>query len=179
MRATGSAPVNERLDIDVLAESPAWRDGFPATENVCREAAVAAFDGGCHGAGRAEVSLVLSDDARVKLLNQEFRGRDRATNVLSFPNHTAAELAAPWPPDRPMLLGDIVVAYETIAAEAVAERKDFSHHLGHLVVHGMLHLLGYDHRTETEADEMEWLETRILATLGVPNPYPPEDGRPR
>jgi probable rRNA maturation factor len=78
-----------------------------------------------------------------------------------------------------LLLGDIVVAYETVAAEAAVERKDFSDHLGHLVVHGMLHLLGYDHRTEAEADEMERLETRILATLGVPNPYPLEDDRPR
>jgi probable rRNA maturation factor len=168
-----------RLDIDVLADSPAWRDGFPAAESVCRRAAVAAFDGGYHRAGQAEVGLVLSDDARVRRLNHDFRGYDRATNVLSFPNHTAAEVAAPWPPDRPLLLGDIVVAYETVVAEAVAERKDFSHHLSHLVVHGMLHLLGYDHRTQAEADEMERLETRILATLGVPNPYPPEDDRPQ
>ncbi len=171
--------MSERLDIDVLAQSPAWKEEFSAVENVCRQAAVAAFDGGCHGAGHAEVSLVLSDDAHVRLLNQEFRGQDRATNVLSFPNHTAAEVAAPWPPNRPLLLGDIVVAYETVAAEAVAERKDFSHHLGHLVVHGILHLLGYDHGTEAEADEMERLETQILATLGVPNPYPPEDDRPQ
>jgi len=171
--------MSERLDIDVLAESPAWKKGFPAAENVCRHAAVAAFDLGCHGAGHAEVSLLLSNDARVRLLNHEFRGEDRATNVLSFPTHTASEVAAPWPPNRPLLLGDIVVAYETVVAEAAAEGKDFSHHLGHLVVHGMLHLLGYDHRTEAEADEMEGLETRILATLGVPNPYPPEDDRPQ
>jgi probable rRNA maturation factor len=168
-----------RLDIDVLAESPAWNERFSAAEDVCRHAAVAAFDLGCHGAGHAEVSLLLSNDARVRLLNHEFRGEDRATNVLSFPNHTASEVAAPWPPNRPLLLGDIVVAYETVAAEAAAERKDFSHHLGHLVVHGMLHLLGYDHGTEAEADEMERLETRILATLGVPNPYPLEDDRPQ
>jgi len=171
--------MSERLDIDVLAESPAWKKGFPAAENVCRHAAVAAFDLGCHGAGHAEVSLLLSNDARVRLLNHEFRGEDRATNVLSFPTHTASEVAAPWPPNRPLLLGDIVVAYETVVAEAAAEGKDFSHHLGHLVVHGMLHLLGYDHRTETEADEMERLETRILAMLGIPNPYPPEDDRPQ
>lgn len=173
-----------RIDIDVLADSPAWSEGFPAVENVCRRAAVAAFDGGyhragCSHAGRAEVGVVLSDDARVRRLNHEFRGYDRATNVLSFPNHTADEVAAPWPPDRPLLLGDIVVAYETVVAEAVAERKDLSHHLSHLVVHGMLHLLGYDHGIQAEADEMERLETRILTTLGVPNPYPPEDDRPQ
>jgi len=171
--------MGERLDFDVLAESPAWKEGLPAAENVCRHAAFAAFDMGCHGAGHAEVSLLLSDDARVRRLNHEFRGEDRATNVLSFPNHTATELAAPWPPNRPLLLGDIVVAYETVVAEAAAAHKEFSHHLGHLVVHGMLHLLGYDHLTEAEADEMERLETRILATLGVPNPYPPEDDLPQ
>jgi probable rRNA maturation factor len=168
-----------RVDIDVLAESSAWRDGVPAAENACRRAAAAAFEVGCHGAGHAEVGVVLSDDVRVRRLNHDFRGRDEATNVLSFPNHTAAEVAAPWPSNRPLLLGDIVVAYETVVAEAVAERKDVSQHLSHLVVHGMLHLLGCDHRTKAEADEMERLETKILATLGVPNPYPPEDGHPQ
>lgn len=171
--------MGERFDIDVIADSPAWKDGFPAAENVCRQAALAAFDAQYHGTAQAEVGLVLSDDARVRRLNRDFRGLDRATNVLSFPNHTAAEVAAPWPADRPMLLGDIVLAYETVVAEAVAERKDSSHHLSHLVVHGMLHLLGYDHRTDAEAEEMERLETRILATLGVPNPYSPEDDRPK
>jgi probable rRNA maturation factor len=170
--------MGERLDIDVIADSPAW-DGFPAAENVCRQSALAAFEAEYHGTARAEVGLVLADDARIRQLNREFRGQDRTTNVLSFPNLTAAEVAAPWPADRPMLLGDIVVAYETVVAEAVADHKASSHHLSHLVVHGMLHLLGYDHRTDAEADEMERLETRILATLGVPNPYSPEDDRPQ
>ena len=171
--------MSRRLDIDVLADSPAWEDRVPTADTVCRRAAAAAFDAAYRGPATAEVSLVLSDDARVRRLNHDYRGLDRATNVLSFPNESVAGSATSWPPDRPFLLGDIVVAYETVAAEAGAEHKTFADHLSHLVVHGMLHLLGYDHRTDPEADEMERLETRILATLGISNPYPPEDDGPR
>ncbi len=106
----------------------------------------------------AEVSVVLADDTFVQNLNREYRNKDKPTNVLSFPQ------------DAPML-GDIVLAYETIAHEASDQDKAFSDHLSHLLVHGTLHLLGYDHETDEEAEEMEGLEIEILGEMGVKNPY--------
>lgn len=106
----------------------------------------------------AEVSVVLADNDFVQNLNREYRGKDKPTNVLSFPQ------------DPPML-GDIVLAFETIAREAVEQNKDFSAHLTHLLVHGTLHLLGYDHENDQEAQEMEGLEIEILKKMGINNPY--------
>ncbi|MGF1641217.1 MAG: rRNA maturation RNase YbeY, partial [Rhodospirillales bacterium] len=126
---------------------------------------------------RAEVSVLLSDDDTVRRLNRDHRGQDRATDVLSFPDE-GGRRAVPPPADRPLVLGDIVVAYQTVAAEAAAEGKSLADHLSHLVVHGMLHLLGHDHRIDAEAAAMERLEAGILATLGVADPYAVEDRRP-
>ena len=114
----------------------------------------------------AELGLVLTDDASIRALNAQWRGKDKATNVLSFP-------AFPDPgPDRiPPMLGDIVLAQETVAREATLEQKPFDHHFTHLVVHGFLHLLGHDHETEEEAETMEAAERRILAALAIPDPY--------
>lgn len=106
----------------------------------------------------AEVSVVLADDNFVQGLNREYRGKDKPTNVLSFPQ------------DPPML-GDIVLAFETIEREASEQNKDFAAHLTHLLVHGVLHLLGYDHEDDQEASEMEGLEIEILQKMGINNPY--------
>ncbi len=115
--------------------------------------------------GGAEVSLVFTDDARIRVLNRQYRGKDQPTNVLSFP-------AAPLAPGKlGPPLGDIVMALETIAAESGAQRLDFADHVTHLIVHGFLHLIGYDHETDGEAAVMEWLETAILASLGIADPY--------
>ena len=116
-------------------------------------------------AAEPEVSLVFADDARIRGLNRQYRGKDRPTNVLSFP---AASLGSGrlGPP-----LGDIVLARETIAAEATAEGLDFADHLTHLIIHGFLHLVGYDHETDDEAAVMEQLETAILGRLGIADPY--------
>ena len=113
----------------------------------------------------AEVSLVFTDDARVRVLNRQYRGQDKPTNVLSFP-------AAPLIPARlGPPLGDIVMARETIAAESAAQGLDFAGHLTHLIVHGFLHLVGYDHEADDEAAMMERLETVILDRLGISDPY--------
>ena len=150
---------------DILVEA----DGWPPASDLqglvdralaaCRTADLPAV------ADDAEVSVVFTDDARIRVLNRQYRGKDRPTNVLSFP-------AAPIAPDRlGPLLGDIVFARETIAAESAAEGLDFADHLTHLTIHGFLHLLGYDHESDGEAAVMERLETAILSRLGIADPY--------
>jgi probable rRNA maturation factor len=106
-----------------------------------------------------DLAVVLGDNAEIQRLNRDFRGKDTSTNVLSFPS------------DEPDEWGDIILAYETIADEALAQGKAFDAHLTHLLVHGMLHLLGYDHMDDAEAEQMEALEVEILAKLAVANPY--------
>jgi probable rRNA maturation factor len=112
------------------------------------------------------LSLVLADDATLRALNRRWRAQDKPTNVLSF-----AAQGEETPPDAPLLLGDVVLAFETVAREAAAQGKPLGDHLRHLVVHGVLHLLGHDHERREEAALMEALETRILAGLGVADPY--------
>lgn len=115
---------------------------------------------------RSELSIVLTDDANIRRLNAAWRGKDSATNVLSFP---AFSLAAGDP--LPPMLGDIVLARETILRESALEERPFEHHFCHLVVHGLLHLLGHDHEDEQEAEKMEALERSALARLAIPDPY--------
>jgi len=114
------------------------------------------------------MTLVLADDAMVRDLNRRFRGKDKPTNVLSFPADEPVEAGMA---DADRYLGDVVVAAETLAREAHDEGKAVEHHFDHLVVHGTLHLLGYDHESDKEADRMESLETAILADLGIADPY--------
>ena len=113
------------------------------------------------------ISLLLTDDARIQVLNRIWRDKDKPTNVLSFPSGLDEEAGD----DRPLLVGDIVIARETVVAEAAAEGKTVEVHLRHLLVHGFLHLLGYDHEIDGEAETMEALETEILAELGIADPY--------
>ncbi len=113
-----------------------------------------------------EISLVFTDDAAVREINAEWRDQDKPTNVLSFPAFDVAPGEMPGP-----MLGDIIMAYETLQREAGELGKPFEDHLTHLLVHGFLHLLGYDHIEDEEADIMEGLETRILASLGLSDPY--------
>ncbi len=157
--------------IEVIAESPEWKTTLPRAERVCGQAAAAAFGAVQPNTRGAEASVILADDARVRLLNNAYRGRDEPTDVLSFPILGEGGTAVSPTPNQPVLLGDIVIAFETATADAAASDIPLSDHLSHLVVHGMLHLCGYDHLTEVEANEMECLETRILAGLGVSDPY--------
>lgn len=116
--------------------------------------------------GASEVSILFTDDAAIQVLNREWRAKDKPTNVLSFPAFPV-EPGDPLPP----MLGDIVLAVETLRREAELENRPFAHHLSHLIVHGLLHLLGYDHETEEDAEEMEGLERQILQHLAIPDPY--------
>jgi probable rRNA maturation factor len=110
-----------------------------------------------------EISVLLTDDTAISKLNTQWRGKDRPTNVLSFPAPGAVETRSS--------LGDIAIAYETCEREAGAELKTFQAHVTHLIVHGFLHLIGFDHETETNAAKMETLEREILAALGISDPY--------
>jgi probable rRNA maturation factor len=114
----------------------------------------------------SELSLLFTDDARIADINARWRGKNKPTNVLSFPAS-----AAPTEGALPPMLGDIVLASQTIAGEAALDGKPFDHHLMHLIVHGLLHLLGHDHEAEDEAEAMEALERRVLARLAIPDPY--------
>jgi probable rRNA maturation factor len=116
-------------------------------------------------AGAIELSLLLTDDAGVQDLNRAWRGLDKPTNVLSFPGSGIPS------PDGVRHLGDIAVAFETVDREATEEGKVLADHLAHLIVHGALHLLGYDHEGDAEADAMEALEVKTLASLGIADPY--------
>jgi len=160
------APASPALD--VMIEAPAWSDQRDAEATVRR--AIAAACDQVNAAG--ETCVVLTDDAAVRGLNRTWRHIDRPTNVLSFPATTPG-----GNPASAIMLGDIVIAYETTASEAVAEGKPFLDHLAHLTVHGFLHLLGYDHADDDQAEEMERLEKEILATLGVKDPYLASDVR--
>lgn len=158
--------MTEMLDIDISVEAGDWGAesallaiARPAAEAVLAELELAAE-------ATSELSLLFTDDAHIRTLNSEWRGKDKPTNVLSFP---AFEIG----PDDPLppMLGDIVLARETVFSEAALEEKPFDHHLTHLIVHGLLHLLGYDHESEDEAEEMEAIERRVLARLAIPDPY--------
>ncbi|MBL0372670.1 rRNA maturation RNase YbeY [Rhizobium sp. KVB221] len=117
-----------------------------------------------------EISLVFTDDEDIRGINAEWRGQDKPTNVLSFPAFPLTPGGKPGP-----MLGDIILAEETLRREALDLGKSFDDHLTHLLVHGFLHLFGYDHMTDEEAEVMEGLEIRILAELGLENPYGDDD----
>lgn len=138
------------LEIDILQQAGDWPDDteswvMSALPHVAQDA--------------AEISIVLTDDAHIQVLNRDYRQKDKATNVLSFPQ------------DEPSLLGDVICAYETIAREAVDQGKSLQDHFTHMLVHGTLHLLGHDHENDAEAAVMEALEIEILSRIGVKNPY--------
>lgn len=118
-----------------------------------------------------EISVLLTTDEEVRRLNSQWRGKDSATNVLSFPLAELADLEGVSRPGPEILLGDIVLARETCAQEAAAKGVGVDRHAAHLLVHGTLHLLGYDHEGEDEADDMESREVRALARLGIADPY--------
>lgn len=155
--------IEKALEIDIKIEADAWVEELPqlvGLVDLSAAAAVAACDFEC---GNAELSILMTDDAEMAELNRAWRGGHGATNVLSFPGDLGG-------PGR-FLLGDVVLALETIVAEATEANISLADHLTHLMVHGVLHLLGYDHKTDAEADKMEALEREILQSLDIPDPY--------
>ncbi len=165
---TGSAELMHGADtvaIEVSVACDAWPAACPAAEALAETAARAALAG---NAGPVVADIVLADDAAQRQLNRTYRGTDAPTNVLAF---ALADPQAAAPPGSPVLLGDVVLAFETVAREAAEQHKPLADHLRHLVVHGVLHLLGFDHQSDAEAAVMEAREIEILARLGVPDPY--------
>ena len=158
------SPTGIPVDIDIFVEAGAWPAEVELARLVDRAVAAAFAETGVSGA--SELSVVFSDDAHIRTLNAEWRDKDKPTNVLSFP-------AFPFPKDGPLppMLGDIVLASETVSREAALEDKPLANHITHLVIHGLLHLLGHDHETDAEAEEMEAIERAALARLAIPDPY--------
>jgi probable rRNA maturation factor len=152
---------------EVLVVADCWQTE-PHAEAVIHRAIEAAAEIADADVGDAELAVMLTDDSGIRTLNSNWRGIDKPTNVLSFP---ALQPAADSPDDAPRMLGDIAIAYETTRKEADDEHKPFDHHLSHLAVHGFLHLIGYDHEKDDDAETMESLEQQILAQLGIPDPY--------
>ena len=153
---------------EVLVVAECWRTE-PDAEAVIQRAVATAAEMVEADVGEAELAVMLTDNAGIRTLNGNWRGIDKPTNVLSFP--ALAPTGAGRPGDAPRMLGDIAIAYETTRKEADDEQKPFDHHLSHLAIHGFLHLIGYDHENDDDAEAMEALEAEILAQLGIPDPY--------
>ena len=165
-RAGSQGP--DGLEVDFLIDAQIWQN-IPALQATIHTALAAAREyvvthEGIEFLPECELSLVFTDDAAIRLLNAEHRGKDKATNVLSFPIDEDADVFGP-------MLGDIVFAYETVDRERGELGLAFEAHLTHLCIHGFLHLLGYDHIEPDEADKMESVEVAILAALDMENPY--------
>lgn len=155
------------FEVDLSVSDTRWHGAASDVSDLVERAVAAALAvAPRRPGGPLEVCVVLSDDAAVRDLNRTWRGQDKPTNVLSFPATGSHHGAGP------RLVGDVVLAYETVLRESAAETKPLRDHLAHLVVHGTLHLLGEDHETgEDEARAMERLEIAALASLGIPDPY--------
>lgn len=156
------------VEIEITLQSKAWLTAPPEAETIVRRAITAVLWRHEKDSGSTmEVSVLLADDDTVRELNRSYRGKDSATNVLAFPG----EAEMPATAGQPRLLGDILLAHGTLLAEAAAQKKSVADHLAHLTVHACLHLLGYDHLNENEAQIMEAEEIAILAEFGIADPY--------
>jgi probable rRNA maturation factor len=163
-------------EISIEVAFPSWLKKLPDVEERCHAAAAVAFVAGIpeHALAKRQgpllIDILLTDDAEMRELNRDWRGQDKPTNVLSFAALDDDE--SPLPPEPvPVPLGDIAVAFETVEREAKEQKKAFADHLAHMIVHGVLHLLGYDHQDEAEASVMERLERTVLTGMGAPDPY--------
>jgi probable rRNA maturation factor len=159
--------MSEAVTVEVSVHCDAWLAACPEAEVLAEAAARAALSrtAGSLAAAPLILGLILTDDAEQRGLNRTYRGRDAPTNVLSF------AIGDPAPVGSAVLLGDVVLAFATVEREAAEQHKPLADHLRHLVVHGVLHLLGFDHQSAAEAEVMEAREVEILANLGVPDPY--------
>ncbi|MDE2337026.1 MAG: rRNA maturation RNase YbeY [Alphaproteobacteria bacterium] len=168
-----------RITVNIDKASDKWNRAFPLMASKIAAAVTEAFlqakKPAAFGRRAFEVNVVLTDDSNVKTLNKNYRGKNRPTNVLSFPQFNLQKFRRAaldiFPAKSGVPLGDIVLAFQTIRAECHEQEKSLENHVTHLIVHGTLHLLGYDHMRTREAEAMEKLECDILASLGYPDPY--------
>jgi probable rRNA maturation factor len=160
-------------EVTITVEAGDWADLVPDFDRRIPLTIAAALEAACPGVEPAGIAVILTDDRAIQDLNRLWRDQDKPTNVLSFPTTDVAEGDRPVPtvPGMPLELGDIVLAFETCRREAGPEPSAFARHLDHLVVHGVLHLLGYDHVLDDAAERMEDLERQVMASLGHPDPY--------
>jgi len=164
---------DDNISILITIESDAWVSAWPDAKAdiaraawLCLERAMPELS-----TGQIEISVLLCDDAAIQDLNRNYRGKDKPTNVLSFPQSDIEDIRNYAAGDPPVMLGDIIMAHETITREAQEQNKDLHDHIMHMIVHSILHLLGYDHTEEKDAEEMEKLEITILKTINIKNPY--------
>lgn len=184
MSTAGSASEGHEATVDVAVsvEDPHWREPLTelgagrddaGAEALLAEVARAAISAGGGPARPVELGIVLADDAEVRRLNHAYRGIDAPTNVLSFA--LAEDTGEPDVAEAPVMLGDVVLAFETVRDEAARQGRTWRAHILHLVTHGVLHLIGYDHQSDSDAATMERLEAQVLARFGEADPYA-EDG---
>ena len=158
------------IEIAISLRDSAWSTALPEAAVVARRAAAAALEAAPELSGQVELSVVLADDAFVRTLNRDYRGQDRATDVLSFPVHEPPPLDPP-PGEMPLMLGDVVLARETVQRDSASAGVGLADRVSHLVVHGVLHLLGHDHDEPDAERRMRALESRTLLALGLCDPY--------
>ena len=158
------------IEIAIRLRDSAWSTALPDAAAVARRAAAAALDAASDLPGHVELGVVLADDSFVRTLNRDWRGQDRATDVLSFPIHEWPAQATP-PVEMPFMLGDVVLARETVERDSAAAGVGLAQRVSHLVVHGVLHLLGHDHDEPGAERRMRALESRTLLGLGLCDPY--------
>lgn len=154
------------MTVSIAADDSGW-DAVPNLVKLARHAADAALEAAYRGPRPASLAILFTSDAAIAKMNRQWRGKAKPTNVLSFP----APSNLPVLEGEPRPLGDIVLAFGTVAREAKELDKPLPHHATHLIVHGVLHLLGHDHKTEGQAEDMEALERLILKDLGIDDPY--------
>lgn len=163
------ANATDTVLVDIDRAYDQWHGILDASEEEIKKAVHLTVSELAQSEKKFEVSLVFTDDASIQKLNREYRHKDKPTNVLSFPQiDNFGEIKTM---KEPIMLGDVVLAWETISWEAVQQEKVLAHHMMHMIVHGVMHLLGFDHMNATEAEEMEKIEIDILAQLHIPNPY--------
>ncbi len=158
------------IEIAIRLRDKAWSTALPDAAEVARRAAAAALEAAAPPLGVVELSVVLADDSFVRTLNRDYRGQDRATDVLSFPMYEPPHLPPP-PGEIPLMLGDVVLARETVQRDSAAAGVGLAERVSHLVVHGVFHLLGHDHDEPAAACRMRVLESRTLLELGLCDPY--------
>jgi probable rRNA maturation factor len=164
--------MSPNIEIYITLQDERWNSAINDIDTLIRKTVFKALHNHLNGIETAEISIVLADDLFIQELNKTYRNKDMPTNVLSFPMTEFEELEQPLTPF--CVLGDIIISYDTIFREAEEQNKPLQDHFTHMMVHGCLHLLHYDHQDEIEAQAMEKLEIDILAPLGIKNPYESE-----